>query len=192
MWHFDPDLNPGNPQVKHIQIVQSCGLLVVTIIIITIVIVFIWKKKVYEVWLRDELNIWLSHLLDNLTNCLVCGPEKFLVYSMDSNPWPLRCRWSGLTSWAKKSLRCEQVNSSGSCVPFLWKEWWLKEMFMKCGWEMNWRDDPHTWWTISAIVSYMCTWKIFIVVSVCNCLPLFLELLEILDRRQSFCHWKID
>ena len=75
---------------------------------------------------------------------------------------------------------------------FPWKEWWVKEMFMKCGWEMNWRDDPHTWWTISAIVSYMCTRKIFVVVSVCNCLSLFLELLEILDRRQSFYHWKID
>ena len=51
---------------------------------------------------------------------------------------------------------------------FPWKEWWVKEMFMKCGWEMNWRDDPHTWWTISAIVSYMCTRKSFVVVSVCN------------------------
>ena len=34
MWYYDPDLNPGNPQVKHLQIMQSCGLVVVTIIII--------------------------------------------------------------------------------------------------------------------------------------------------------------
>ena len=28
----------------------------------------------------------------------------------------------------------------------------LKEM-LNCGWEVNLRNDPHTWWTISAIVS---------------------------------------
>ena len=31
----------------------------------------------------------------------------------------------------------------------------LQEMFVKCGWEMNRRNDPHTCWTISVIVSYV-------------------------------------
>ena len=28
-------------------------------------------------------------------------------------------------------------------------------MLVKCGWEMNWRNDPHTCWTIPAIFSYV-------------------------------------
>ena len=28
-------------------------------------------------------------------------------------------------------------------------------MFVNCGWEMNWRNDPHTSWTISAIFLYV-------------------------------------
>ena len=32
--------------------------------------------------------------------------------------------------------------------------WWVEEMFVKCGWEMNLRNDPHTWWMISVIVSF--------------------------------------
>ena len=47
---------------------------------------------------------------------------------------------------------------SGSiCWPdrFPWKEWWVKEMFVKCGCEMNWRNDPHNCWMISVIVSYV-------------------------------------
>ena len=28
-------------------------------------------------------------------------------------------------------------------------------MFVKCGWGMNWRNDPHTSWIISAIVLYL-------------------------------------
>ena len=28
-------------------------------------------------------------------------------------------------------------------------------MFVRCGWEMNWKNDPHTCGTISAIVSYV-------------------------------------
>ena len=35
----------------------------------------------------------------------------------------------------------------------------VKEMLLKCGLEMYWRNNPHTYWTISAIVlSY--TWEI--------------------------------
>ena len=28
-------------------------------------------------------------------------------------------------------------------------------MLVKCGWEMNWRNDPHTCWSIPAIFSYV-------------------------------------
>ena len=28
-------------------------------------------------------------------------------------------------------------------------------MLVKCGWEMNWRNDPHICWTIPAIFSYV-------------------------------------
>ena len=28
-------------------------------------------------------------------------------------------------------------------------------MFVNCGWEMNWKNDLHTCWTISGIVSYV-------------------------------------
>ena len=30
----------------------------------------------------------------------------------------------------------------------------VKEMLVKCGWEMYWRNNPHTCWTITAIVLF--------------------------------------
>ena len=61
------------------------------------------------------VKIWSSHLLDNLSNCLMN-----LKNSGDStgfNPWPLRCRCSALTNWAMKSHSGEQVNLLGSWFP---------------------------------------------------------------------------
>ena len=29
-----------------------------------------------DVWLRDELEKWSSELWDNLSDCLICAPEK--------------------------------------------------------------------------------------------------------------------
>ena len=43
--------------------------------------------------------------------------KNFQVTQRDSNPWPLRCRCSALTNWAKKSHSWEQVNLLGSCFP---------------------------------------------------------------------------
>ena len=91
-------------------------------------VVSYWRKKnastlerdVCEVWSRDELKKLSSRLLDNLSDCLICAPEKFLVSSMDSNPWPLWCRCSALTNWAMKPLRCEKVNLLASYVPVKW------------------------------------------------------------------------
>ena len=34
-------------------------------------------------------------------------------------------------------------------------EWKKCFFFLKCGWEMNWRNDPQPYWTMSPIVSYV-------------------------------------
>ena len=31
----------------------------------------------------------------------------------------------------------------------------MQEMFLRSGWDMNWRKDPYTCWTMSAIVSFV-------------------------------------
>ena len=100
-------------------------------------------RNVREVWLRDELKKWSSHLLDNLSDCLICIPEKF---QRDSNPRPLRCRCSALTNWTLKPLRCEQVNLLGSCLPVkgMMSEWnvcevWLRDELKK--WSSNLLDN---------------------------------------------------
>ena len=63
------------------------------------------------VW--NQMKIWSSHLLDNLSNCLMN-----LKHSGDSNPRPLRCRCSALTNWATPvsyevtQLRAEVMGSN--------------------------------------------------------------------------------
>ena len=45
------------------------------------------EMNVCEVWLRDELKKWSSmSLLDNLSDCLICAPEKFQVSSTGFEP----------------------------------------------------------------------------------------------------------
>ena len=61
------------------------------------------------------MKIWSSHLLDNLSSCLL--NLKIQVTHRDSYPWPLRCRCSAVTNWATKSHSWEQVNLLGSCFP---------------------------------------------------------------------------
>ena len=59
-------------------------------------------------------------------------PKKFRWFQWDSNPWPLRCRCSALTSWVMKSLSWELVNLLGWCVPVKGMNEW-KTLFVKCG-----------------------------------------------------------
>ena len=58
----------------------------------------LWRNCFCEVWLRDELKKWSSHLLDNLSDCLTCAPVKiFRRLQQDSNLWPQWCCRSALT-----------------------------------------------------------------------------------------------
>ena len=100
------------------------------------------ERNVGEVWLRDELKKWSSQLLDNLSDYLICAPEKFVrCLWWDSNQWPLWCWCSALTNIAMKPLN----GSICWAHVFPWKEWRVKEALLKCGWEMNyWRSDPES------------------------------------------------
>ena len=62
-------------------------------------------KMFCEVWLKDELKKWFSHLLYNLSDCLtiMCISNKFQVQCSNTN-------------WAMKPLRIEHVNLLGSSV----------------------------------------------------------------------------
>ena len=75
----------------------------------------VWKMCYMKCGVWNQMKIWSSHLLDNLSNCLM--NLKIQVTQRDSNPWPLRCRCSALTNWAMKSHSWEQVNLLGSCFP---------------------------------------------------------------------------
>ena len=66
-----------------------------------------WLTNVCEMWFRGELDKW-SHSLNNLSNCLFIDTWKFqMTLKRDSNPCPLRCRWSAFTNWALKPLGWE-------------------------------------------------------------------------------------
>ena len=72
----------------------------------------------YELWLRDELKKWSSHLLDNPSAIVSFVHVKNIrCPQWDSNPWSLPCRCSAPTNWAINPLRCEEVILLGSCVP---------------------------------------------------------------------------
>ena len=58
-----------------------------------------------------NLKRWSSHLLDNLSYCLICAPEIFQVSSKGFKPR------TSLTNWAIKPVECEQVNLLVSYVP---------------------------------------------------------------------------
>ena len=81
-----------------------------------------WKKCYVKCGVWNQMRIWSSHLLDNLSNGL--WTWKIQVTKRDSNPWPLRCRCSALTKWATKSHSWEPVNLLGSCFPVkgMWKD----------------------------------------------------------------------
>ena len=60
-----------------------------------------------------KMKIWSWHLLDNLSTW------KIQVTQRESNPWPLRCRYSALANWATKSHSrlthlTHRVESTGS------------------------------------------------------------------------------
>ena len=57
---------------------------------------------------------------------------------------PVQCSYQ--LSYEATQLRAGQF--VGLMRVFPRKEWWMKEMIMKCGLDMNWRNDPHTFWTI--------------------------------------------
>ena len=67
--------------------------------------------------LSHELKKWSSHLLDNLSNCLICAPKKFQVSSSGLKPITLAMPVQCSSHWAMKPLSCEQLNLLGSCVP---------------------------------------------------------------------------
>ena len=74
------------------------------------------ERNVCEVWLRDELKKWSSHLLDNLSNCLITVHLKnFSCPQWDSKTDDL-CD-SGAVLLPTKLWRYEQVNLLGWCVP---------------------------------------------------------------------------
>ena len=106
-------------------------------------------EKFWEMNLRNDTHtcwtIWGIVRYEHLKN--------FRCLQQDLNPWPLRCRYRAILQselWShwdlSKSIYWTDV--------FAWKEWWVKEIFVQCGWEMNLRNDTHTCWTISTIVKY--------------------------------------
>ena len=52
----------------------------------TLLTVIVVKEIFFEEWLRDEFKKWSSHLLDNLSDCLICASEKFPVSSTGYEP----------------------------------------------------------------------------------------------------------
>ena len=44
------------------------------------------ERNVCEVWFRDELKKWSPHLLNKLSDCLICEPDKFQVSSAGFEP----------------------------------------------------------------------------------------------------------
>ena len=80
----------------------------------------------------------------------MCAPGKF---SMSSTGFePLTYCDAGALFLSTELSRHSYVSGS-ICWPNRFP-WWVEEMFVKCGWEMNLRNDPLTWWMISVIVSY--------------------------------------
>ena len=82
-------------------------------------------------WLKQ----WSSHFLDNLSERLICAPEKFRVSSTGLEPLT-----SAMPVHIEHMCSCERNDE--------WK-------FAKCCWEMNWTNDPHNFWTISGFFSHM-------------------------------------
>ena len=78
--------------------------------------VFPWKEWcVFE----TEMN-WRNHAHTCWTISTIVSYvhlKNFRCLQQDSNPWPLRCRYSALPNWTMKPLRCKEVNLLGSCVP---------------------------------------------------------------------------
>ena len=90
---------------------------------------------------------WPSHLVDNLSDYLKCAPEKFQVSSTGFES--MTC--AGPVQWVyQSSYEATQMWSSQSAGLMCFRE--RNDEGQKCGWEMNWRNDLHTCWTISAMV----------------------------------------
>ena len=112
-----------------------------------------WKKCFCEVWLRAELKEWSSHLLDNLSDCLICAPGKFQVSSTRFEPTtcavPVQC---SLTNWAMKQLRREWLNLLALCGPVkgMMSE---RNVFVKV-----WLRDELKKWSLHLLVALIC-WK---------------------------------
>ena len=69
------------------------------------------ERNVCEVQFRDELNNSSSHLLGNLSNCVICAPENF---SGDFNEISVSLPYRGTTvSFIRSEVRLRIVNLDG-------------------------------------------------------------------------------
>ena len=93
---------------------------------------------------RNDPHFWwvISAIISNV------HPRNFRCLRQDSNPWPVQGQCSEFTNQAMKPMT--QMWSSQSPGLMCFRE--RIDEGQKCGWEMNWRNDLHTCWTISAMV----------------------------------------
>ena len=99
-------------------------------------------------WRNDPHTCWTISAIVSYVQLKI-----FQVSSMEFEPMTSAMLMQCSYQLSYEGTRVWRGQSVG--LVFLWKEWWVKEVLVKCGWEINWRNDTHTCWAISAIVSYV-------------------------------------
>ena len=85
------------------------------------------ERNVGEVWLRDKLKKWYSHVLGNLSNCRIRAPEKPLRETHEPNK--LTC--SALQrSWVRISLKTPE-NFAGAHETIAEIVQWVSGLFLQ-------------------------------------------------------------
>ena len=94
------------------------------------------ERNVYEVCLWDELKKWSSHLLDNLSNCLVCVSEIFQVTSTGFHGF--ETRWRHLMHRWDNCLNCPASARIISSI-HVWSLFWAMEWMnlSMIGWKVG-------------------------------------------------------
>ena len=130
----------------------------------------VWKKCDMKCGVWNQMKIWSSHLLDNLSNCLMNlkNSGDSTGFEPMTSAMPVQC--SNQLSY--KSHSWEQVNLLGSCRIMLWrielehvsnpvlyffhfislKSWWLSRSSLITANE----DEVHIWFICTEkIVAYL-------------------------------------
>ena len=103
--------------------------------------------------LSHELKKWSSHLLDNLSDCLICAPETFQVSSSRLKPMtsamPVQCSSHSAMKPASQfvGLMCSRKRNES-----LWwvAKRWIEEMILTLVWQSQ--QFPHMYtWKISGV-----------------------------------------